>query len=104
MIKITMFTALLVCSSSLIAATPPKITMAKARVIALTKVPRGTIESGELEREHGKLIYSFDIRTSKPGVTEVQVDANTGQIVSVKHETPAHEAAEKKMEAKKKKN
>src|ERR1700694_432647 len=34
-----------------------KITMDEAKAIALKKVP-GKIESGELEREHGKLIYS----------------------------------------------
>jgi len=46
-----------------------KITMEKAREIALTKVKGGKIETGELEREHGKLIYSFDIKTSKAGIT-----------------------------------
>ncbi len=79
-----------------------KISMEQARATALKKVPGGTIESGELEREHGKLIYSFDIKTSKPGITEVQVNAITGKIASIKHESPAHEAAEKKQEAKEK--
>jgi uncharacterized membrane protein YkoI len=79
-----------------------KISMEKARAIALKKVPGGKIESAELEREHGKLIYSFDIKTSKPGVTEVNVDAITGKIVSSNQETPAKEAAEKKQEAKEK--
>ena len=77
-----------------------KISMEKAREIALKKVPGGKIESAELEREHGKLIYSFDIKTSKPGVTEVNVNAITGKVVSSKQETPAKEAAEKKQEAK----
>ena len=79
-----------------------KISMEKAREIALKKVPGGKIESAELEREHGKLIYSFDIKTSKPGVMEVNVDAITGKVISSKHETPAKEAAEKKQEAKEK--
>jgi uncharacterized membrane protein YkoI len=79
-----------------------KISMEKARATALKKVPGGKIESAELEREHGKLIYSFDIKTSKPGVTEVNVDAITGKIISSKQETPAKEAAEKKQEAKEK--
>ena len=79
-----------------------KISMAHARELALKKVPGGKIESGELEREHGKLIYSFDIRTAKPGVTEVNVNAISGAIVSVTHETPAKEAAEHKQEAKEK--
>src|SRR5438874_3553596 len=79
-----------------------KISMEKAREIALKKVPGGKIESAELEREHGKLVYSFDIKTAKPGVTEVLVNAINGKIVSVTHETPAKEATEKKQEAKEK--
>ena len=79
-----------------------KISMDKAREIALTKVKGGKIESGELEREHGKLIYSFDIKTGKSGVTEVNVDAITGKIVNVQKENAAKEAAEKKQEAKEK--
>src|SRR5713226_2650170 len=62
-----------------------KISMEKAREIALKKVPGGKIESAELEREHGKLIYSFDIKTSKPGVMEVNVDAITGKVLAVDH-------------------
>lgn len=79
-----------------------KISMEKAREIALAKVKGGKIESGELEREHGKLIYSFDIKTGKSGVTEVNVDAITGKIVAVQKENAAKEAAEKKQEAKEK--
>jgi hypothetical protein len=77
-----------------------KVSMAHAREIALGKVPGGKIDSAELEREHGKLIYSFDIKTGKPGVTEVQVSAISGSIVSIKHESLAQEKAEQKQEAK----
>jgi DNA-binding beta-propeller fold protein YncE len=77
-----------------------KISMEKARDIALAKVPHGKIASEELEREHGKLIYSFDIKTSQPGVTEVNVDAMNGHVIDVHHETPKAEATEKKQEAK----
>ncbi len=79
----------------------PKITLKHARAIALKKAP-GTIKSSELEREHGKLIYSFDIATSAKAVTEVNVDALNGKIVAVQHESAAKEAAEKKQEAKEK--
>ena len=79
-----------------------KISMEKAKEIALKKAP-GTIKSSELEREHGKLIYSFDISTKK-GVTEVNVDAMNGSIANIQHETAAKEAAEKKQEAKEKKH
>ncbi|MGZ4779499.1 MAG: PepSY domain-containing protein [Thermoanaerobaculia bacterium] len=81
-----------------------KISDAEARKIALKRVP-GTIESGELEREFGKLIYSFDIKVAgKAGITEVAVNAIDGKIVNVSRETPAKEAAEKKQEAKEKTN
>jgi len=79
-----------------------KISMEKARGIALKRVKGGKIESGELEREHGKLIYSFDIKTSRSGVTEVNVDAITGKIVTVQKENAAKEVLEKKQEAKEK--
>jgi uncharacterized membrane protein YkoI len=77
-----------------------KISLEKAQEIALKKVPGGKVESSELEREHGKLIYSFDIKTSKPGVTEVNVDAIDGKVVNVSHESAKKEADEKKKEAK----
>jgi uncharacterized membrane protein YkoI len=81
-----------------------KISDAEARKIALKRIP-GTIESGELEREFGKLIYSFDIKVAgKAGITEVAVNAMDGKIVNVARETPKKEAAEKKQEAKEKTN
>lgn len=79
-----------------------KISMTKAREIALKEVPGGKIQSAELERENGKLIYSFDIKTAKPGVTEVNVDAMTGNVIGKHNESAAKEAAEKKQEAKEK--
>jgi uncharacterized membrane protein YkoI len=80
----------------------PKITMEQARATALKRAP-GTVKSEELENEHGKLIYSFDIATSKSEITEVNVDAMNGKIVAVQQENAAKEAAEKKQEAKEKK-
>ena len=57
-----------------------------------------------MEREKGKLIYSFDIQTaSKNEITEVNVDAMNGKIVSVEHENAKKEADEKKAEAKEEK-
>ena len=74
-----------------------KIGMKKAREIALTKAT-GKIEGAELENEKGKTIYSFDIRNDKGTITEVQVEAYTGEIVSVEEEDAKAEAAEKKQE------
>lgn len=76
-----------------------KVTETQAQATALAKVPHGIVKSSELEREHGRLIWSFDVaQASMKGVTEVQVDAKTGKIVSVKKETPAQEAKEAKAE------
>src|SRR3989440_7595214 len=38
-----------------------KIAEADARATALKEVPNGSVKSEELEREKGKLIYSYDI-------------------------------------------
>ena len=81
--------------------TQAKITQAEAEKTALAKVPNGKIKAAELEKEHGKLIWSFDIST--PGtkdITEVNVDAVTGQVVSVDKENEAAEAKEKEKEKK----
>jgi uncharacterized membrane protein YkoI len=75
-----------------------RISLEKAREIAVKKAP-GKVESSELEREHGKLIYSFDIRTSKTEITEVNVSAIDGKIIAVAHESAKKEADEKKKEA-----
>ncbi|HEV8237050.1 MAG TPA: PepSY domain-containing protein [Gemmatimonadaceae bacterium] len=80
-----------------------KIAEADARKTALAAVPGGKVQSHELERENGKLIYSYDIKVAgKSGVEEVNVDAMTGAIVAHEHEDAKTEAKEKKAEAKKK--
>jgi uncharacterized membrane protein YkoI len=72
-----------------------KITLEAATQTALAKVPGGTIKSSELERENGKLIWSFDIAKPKTrNISEVQVDAKTGTIVSETTETPKQQRAE----------
>ena len=73
-----------------------KITMKQARDAALKAAP-GKIKEEELERENGKLVYSFDIRT-KEGTKEVQINAIDGSVVSVETETAADEAKEKAAE------
>lgn len=79
-----------------------KITMKQARATALKAAP-GRIKEAELEREDGKLVYSFDIKT-KEGIKEVQINAIDGSVVSVETETAESEAAEKAAEKKAKKN
>jgi len=72
-----------------------KITKAQAANTALAKVPHGTIKAGEIEKEHGKLIWSFDIaKAGTKNITEVQVDAKTGKIAAVDLETPKDQSQE----------
>ena len=73
-----------------------KITKEQAQQTALAKTPVGAIKEGALENDNGKLTWWFDIVTpGSKGVTEVSVDAITGDVVSVEHETPEKEAKEK---------
>jgi uncharacterized membrane protein YkoI len=81
-----------------------KVSEATARATALARVPNGTVKSSELEREKGKLIYSFDITVpGKTGIEEVNVNAIDGSVVGKEHETPKSEKKEAVVEAKEKK-
>ena len=81
-----------------------KISEETARATALKEVPNGTVKSSELEREHGKLIYSYDITVpGKTGIDEVNVNAIDGTVVAKQHETPKTEKKEAAQEAKEKK-
>jgi len=81
-----------------------KIPEATARATALAEVPNGTVKSSELEREKGKLIYSYDISVpGKTGIEEIAVNAIDGTVVSREHETPKMEKKEAAKEAKAKK-
>lgn len=72
-----------------------KVDTALARRTALAETPGGRVARGSIEEENGRLVYSFDIEISgRAGVDEVIVDANTGAVVEVTHETPAEEAKE----------
>lgn len=79
-----------------------KITMTEAREIALRAAP-GKVEDEELEKEKGKLVYSFDIRNQKGTISEVWVDAKTGAVVSLTEETKAEEEKEKREDEKQEK-
>ena len=80
---------------------PKYIGMKAAKAIALKEVP-GTIKSSEMEKEHGKMIYSFDIKTADGSITEVNLDAVTGALIESKVETAADEAKEKAEDKNKK--
>lgn len=81
-----------------------KISKEEATATALAQVPNGTVKDSELEKEHGKWIWSFDIAI--PGsqdIKEVAVDANTGKLIGVETETPEQQAKEKAEDAAKEK-
>ena len=76
------------------------VTPDSARKLALGQVANGTIDEEEIEEEHGKLVYSFDIKVrGRRGVEEVQIDALNGTLVSREHETPRQAAAERAADA-----
>lgn len=77
-------------------ASQAKVSRADAQRTALGRVPAGIVKSVELEREHGALVWSFDIAV--PGskdIHEIQVDARSGAIVSTEIETPKDQAKER---------
>ncbi len=80
-----------------------KISFATARATALKEVPTGKVRGSKLERENGKLVYSFNIKVpGKRGIEEVNVDAVTGAVVSKELESAKTEAMEHKAEKSKK--
>ncbi|WPP39530.1 PepSY domain-containing protein [Paenibacillus hunanensis] len=53
----------------------------RAEAIALQKVPGGTVESIELDRERGKLYYEVDVNRSNGSDVDVHIDALSGAVV-----------------------
>jgi uncharacterized membrane protein YkoI len=60
----------------------------QARAAALERAP-GTIIEAELEEERGVLLYSFEVRGTDGAVTEVEIDAASGAVLSVSLEGDA---------------
>lgn len=85
---------------------PPAELLAKATVsqsaatkTALAAKPGAKVKEVELEEEDGRLVWSFDLVTEhSTDVTEIQVDAKSGKIVSTKTESAADEADEAKAD------
>lgn len=64
-----------------------KISEDSALKIAIARVPGARAQAVELENEHGRLIWSWDLKIEgKAGIEEVNVDALDGHIVVVEHE------------------
>jgi uncharacterized membrane protein YkoI len=72
-----------------------KISKETAEQTTLAKVPNGTIKDSELEKENGKLQWSFDVATpDSKDITEVNIDAMTGDVISAAKESAADEATD----------
>jgi uncharacterized membrane protein YkoI len=70
-----------------------KISKDAAQQTALAKIPNGTIKEAEIEKEKGKLQWSFDVATpDTKDITEVNVDAMTGDVISMEKEAAESEA------------
>jgi len=71
-----------------------KITLEDARAIALKRVA-GTIVDEELEKEHGRIQYAFDI-CSNDKLWDVEISAETGEVLQAVEEDdddPAEDSA-----------
>ena len=84
--RLLIFLAIL--PGSLYAAVAP-VSYDRAEAAALRLVPGGAVVTAELAREHGRLVWLFDV--SVPGsrnLREIHVDASTGAVVSNTLELP----------------
>lgn len=68
-----------------------KVSLEEARRHALEKVP-GKVIAEELEKEHGRWIYSFEIEADggkADEIKEVNIDADSGEVVAIETEKKA---------------
>lgn len=79
-----------------------RIGMKRAQAIATTRARGLKLKAKELEKEHGKWIYSFEFVRKNGSIREVNVNAYTGKIVGVESENAKKEADEGKNEKKEK--
>jgi uncharacterized membrane protein YkoI len=63
-----------------------RVSEARAREIALKRVPNGEVRDIDLERENGLAIWEVEILTpGKPGQHQVQIDAMSGKVIRFRH-------------------
>lgn len=62
-----------------------RLTAQQAQDIAVQRIP-GQIIHVDMDLEHGVLVYEVFILTSQNRVYEVEVNANTGNIIKVEEE------------------
>lgn len=72
------------------------LTLEEAIATAKTKFPGEVLET-ELETEHGQAVYEIEIASTTGVVTEIKVDAQSGELLSSDiedHEDAAQEKSE----------
>ena len=74
-----------------------KLSMEEAIATAKTKFPGQVLET-ELENEHGQTVYEIEIAGTNGVVTEIKVDAQTGELLSSDIENPDDTEQEKSEE------
>jgi hypothetical protein len=62
-----------------------KVTIEQARATALAVIG-GTVVKEELEKERGRVQYTFDIRNSQGKLYDVEIDARTGELIKAVQE------------------
>src|SRR6478735_8087100 len=74
-----------------------KVSEADARKTALASVPNGTVQSSKLMTDKGRQVWAFDLKSeTSTNVFVVQVDADSGRIVSKSVKSAAAAAKAKK--------
>lgn len=74
-----------------------KVSEADARKTALASVPNGSVQASKLMTDKGRQVWSFDLKSeTSPNVFVVQVDADSGRIVSKSVKSAAAAAKAKK--------
>lgn len=99
LLAVTLFTVATATAASTTRKSDP-LPQSRAESIALSQVPGGEVKSAEVEQEHGRLIWSVDIAMpASSDVSEIQIDAITGAVVSRQLETSAQQADEAASES-----
>ena len=71
----------------------------EAAIQAASKEVPGTIIKAELEKEHGPLMWEFEIVTEKGEIKEVHVDGESGKILALHSDQNAEQASDNSIHA-----
>ena len=72
-----------------------KVTIDQAIKTASEKAP-GTIVEAELEKKHGKTVWEIEVIGSDGAVTEVHIDAASGEVIDTEMKKDEHKKKGKK--------